>query len=153
MRLQRLLTPTGSDSSASYPHSLAHDHARAPTGPYDHLVPRNYLNNSRTDPAPFDFCPIFGPGDAIADRRGQFELLKSRLHLGTGSRVQRVLQKAMSGGAVTMSVLGGSGMWLLSSFVGSGIGGRRRRVWLVGSDEPCMARFGTRRTVHNLWDL
>jgi hypothetical protein len=32
------------------------------------------------------------------------------LHLGTGSRVQRVLQKAMSGGAVTMSVLGGSGM-------------------------------------------
>ena len=78
-------------------------------GAYDHLVPRNYLNHSRTDPAPFDFCPIFGPGDAIAERRGQFELLKSRLHLGTGSRVQRVLQKAMSGGPVTVSVLGGSG--------------------------------------------
>lgn len=67
------------------------------------------MNASSSDPAPFEFCPIFGPGDAIAARRGQFELLRSRLHLGTGARVQRVLQKAMSGGAVTMSVLGGSG--------------------------------------------
>jgi hypothetical protein len=85
------------------PSPLADAHAHG-----HHLVPRNYLNGSRDDPAPFDFCPIFGPGDAIAERRGQFELLKSRLHLGTGARVQRVLQKAMSGGAVTMSVLGGS---------------------------------------------
>ncbi|WVR08443.1 hypothetical protein IAU60_005498 [Kwoniella sp. DSM 27419] len=72
------------------------------------LIPRDYLNNSLADPAPFDFCPVFGPGDAIAARRGQLELLKSRLHLGTGSRVQRVLQKAMSGSSITMSVLGGS---------------------------------------------
>ena len=60
------------------------------------------------DPAPFEFCPVFGPGDAIAERRGQFELLKSRLHAGTGARVQKVLQKAMSGSPVTISVLGGS---------------------------------------------
>ena len=109
---------------------MAHDHARAPPSPYEHLIPRNYLNNSRVDPAPFDFCPIFGPGDAIAERRGQFELLKSRLHLGTGSRVQRVLQKAMSGGPVTISVLGGSGRSLFLGFSRMGVGG--------------VARFGTR---------
>lgn len=72
------------------------------------IIPRDYLNSSATDPAPFDFCPVFGPGDAIAARRGQFELLRSRLHLGTGNRVQRVLRKAMSGMPVTISVLGGS---------------------------------------------
>ena len=72
------------------------------------LVPRDYLNASSFDLAPFDFCPVFGPGDAIVARRGQFELLKSRLHLGTGARVQKLLQKAMSGAPVTMSVLGGS---------------------------------------------
>ena len=108
---------------------MALEHARAPPSPYEHLIPRNYLNNSRVDPAPFDFCPIFGPGDAIAERRGQFELLKSRLHLGTGSRVQRVLQKAMSGGPVTISVLGGSGRSLFLGFSRMGVGG--------------VARFGT----------
>ncbi|TXT03892.1 hypothetical protein VHUM_04315 [Vanrija humicola] len=72
------------------------------------IIPRDYLNNSATDRAPFDFCPVFGPGDAIAARRGQFELLRSRLHLGTGNRVQRVLRKAMSGMPITISVLGGS---------------------------------------------
>ncbi|WWC65441.1 uncharacterized protein I303_108059 [Kwoniella dejecticola CBS 10117] len=73
-----------------------------------HLIPRDYLNNSLADPAPFEFCPVFGPGDAIAARRGQLELLKSRLHTGTNARVQRVLQKAMSGSSITLSVLGGS---------------------------------------------
>jgi len=73
------------------------------------LTPRDYLNASESDPAPFEFCPIFGPGDAIAARRGQVELLRSRLHMGTGARVQRVLQKAMSGAPITISVLGGSG--------------------------------------------
>ena len=77
------------------------------------LLPRNYLNNSAVDPAPFEFCPVFGPGDAIAERRGQLELLKSRLHLGSGARVQRVLQKAMSGAPVTISVLGGSSEFTL----------------------------------------
>lgn len=52
---------------------------------------------------------MFGPGDAIAAKRGQFELLRSRLHTGTGARVQRILQKAMSGAPITISILGGSG--------------------------------------------
>ncbi|OCF43326.1 hypothetical protein I317_02895 [Kwoniella heveanensis CBS 569] len=92
------LLSSGSSSSGSHHHATD-----AST-----LIPRDYLNNSLVDPAPFDFCPVFGPGDAIAARRGQLELLRSRLHLGTGARVQRVLQKAMSGSPVTMSVLGGS---------------------------------------------
>jgi hypothetical protein len=73
------------------------------------LTPRDYLNASATDPAPFDFCPVFGPGDPVAERRGQHGLLKSRLHTGSGARVQRVIQKALSGAPVTISVLGGSG--------------------------------------------
>ncbi len=89
---------------------IASDPTHSHTHPSDThtLTPRDYLNNSRSDPAPFEFCPVFGPGDAIAARRGQFELLKSRLHMGTGARVQRVLHKAMSGAPVTMSILGGS---------------------------------------------
>ncbi|KAK8850365.1 hypothetical protein IAR55_004283 [Kwoniella newhampshirensis] len=85
-----------------------------PSSPHHHtteasnLIPRDYLNNSMVDPAPFEFCPVFGPGDAVAARRGQLELLKSRLHTGTSARVQKVLQKAMSGAPVTMSILGGS---------------------------------------------
>lgn len=66
------------------------------------------MNSSDVDPAPFEFCPVFGPGDAVAARRGQFELLRSRLYLGTGARVQRVVNKALAGLPVTISVLGGS---------------------------------------------
>lgn len=89
---------------------LASDPGHIHTHPSDThtLTPRDYLNNSRVDPAPFEFCPVFGPGDAIAARRGQFELLKSRLHMGTGARLQRVLHKAMSGAPITVSILGGS---------------------------------------------
>lgn len=77
---------------------------------HDHpLTPRDYLNASQADPAPFDFCPIFGPGDIVAERRGQWGLLKSRLHQGSNARIQRVVQKALSGHPVTISVLGGSG--------------------------------------------
>ncbi|ORX34281.1 capsular associated protein [Kockovaella imperatae] len=72
------------------------------------LSPLDYLNASASDPAPFDFCPVFGPGDEIAQRRGQWGLLRSRLHTGSGARVQRVVQKAMAGLPVTISVLGGS---------------------------------------------
>lgn len=71
-------------------------------------MPRNYLNNTLTDPAPFDFCPVFGPGDAIAARRGQFELLRSRVHMGSGARIQRVLRKAFAGEPTAISVIGGS---------------------------------------------
>lgn len=52
---------------------------------------------------------MFGPGDEVAARRGQWGLLRSRLHMGSGARVQRVVQKAMAGLPVTISVLGGSG--------------------------------------------
>lgn len=104
--LIKLLLPSSAPHEI---HHAAHTHE-------SHLIPRDYLNNSRIDPAPFDFCPVFGPGDPITARRGQLELLKSRLHMGTGARVQRVLQKAMSGAPVTMSILGGS----ISACVGAG---------------------------------
>lgn len=73
------------------------------------LSPVDFLNASASDPAPFDFCPVFGPSDEVAQRRGQWGLMKSRLHMGSGARVQRVVQKAMAGLPVTISVLGGSG--------------------------------------------
>ncbi|KAJ9103196.1 hypothetical protein QFC21_002619 [Naganishia friedmannii] len=72
------------------------------------LTPRDYLNASINDPAPFAFCPVFGPGDPVAERRGQWGLLKSRLHQGSNARVQKVIQKALSGLPVTISVLGSS---------------------------------------------
>ncbi|WVR05847.1 hypothetical protein IAU60_002873 [Kwoniella sp. DSM 27419] len=72
------------------------------------LTAKDYLNASATDPAPFEFCPVFGPGDHIGEKRGQWGLLKSRLHTGSGARIQRVVQKAMAGQPVTISVLGGS---------------------------------------------
>lgn len=87
------------------------------------LTARDYLNASTSDPAPFDFCPVFGPGDEVAERRGQWGLLKARLHTGSGARVQRVLQKAMAGMPVTISVLGGSG--------GSTISRRKRNILSV----------------------
>ncbi|KAF8578818.1 hypothetical protein K439DRAFT_1395200 [Ramaria rubella] len=74
-----------------------------------HLVPKDYLNASN-DPefAPFDFCPVYGPGDFIAQKYGAHALSRSKLHLGSGARVQRVIRKALSGLPVTISVLGGS---------------------------------------------
>ena len=53
----------------------------------------------------------------MAERRGQWPLLKSRIHTGSGARIQRVIQKAMAGMPITVSVLGGSGKFyeLLSS--------------------------------------
>ena len=79
------------------------------------LVPINYLhsaNNSEGDASsgPFPFCPMFGPGDDIAKKYGPVVLAQSRLHLGSGGRVHRVIHKALLGQPITMSVLGGSGM-------------------------------------------
>ncbi|KAL7423831.1 hypothetical protein Q5752_001415 [Cryptotrichosporon argae] len=96
MLLSRLVIPSSDSSSTS--------HYSTPTL----LTAGDYLNASAADPAPFDFCPVFGPGDKIAERRGQVGLLRSRLHAGTGARVQRVVQKAMAGMPITISVLGGS---------------------------------------------
>ena len=75
------------------------------------------LNASQTEAAPFDFCPVFGPNDTIAERRGQWGLLRSRLHTGSGARIQRVVQKALAGEATTISILGGSGTFFTSFFL------------------------------------
>ncbi|QRW26062.1 glycosyltransferase family 90 protein [Rhizoctonia solani] len=57
------------------------------------LRPHDYLNASSSDPAPLTFA-LFSA--------------QTRLHAGTGARVQRVVHKALSGLPVTISVLGGS---------------------------------------------
>lgn len=72
------------------------------------LVPRDYLNASASDPAPFEFCPHFGPGDDLATLYGNGPLHRSLLHSGSGARVQRVIHKAMRGQPLAISVLGGS---------------------------------------------
>lgn len=77
------------------------------------LHPTNYLVNLTTGshkPAPFAFCPVYGPGDVLALKYGAYRLAKTKIFEGTGTRIQRVLNKAMSGLPVTISVLGGSGM-------------------------------------------
>ncbi|EGO01271.1 hypothetical protein SERLA73DRAFT_134595 [Serpula lacrymans var. lacrymans S7.3] len=71
-----------------------------------HLEPKNYLNE--TDHNPFEFCPVFGPGDELAEKYGAIPLSQSRLHLGSGARLHRVIHKALLGQPVVMSVLGGS---------------------------------------------
>ncbi|KAJ6463977.1 hypothetical protein C8R45DRAFT_1024810 [Mycena sanguinolenta] len=72
------------------------------------LTPRNYLNASEAAPNPFDFCPAYGPGDEIGLKHGAVTLGKTRLHMGSGARIQRVLNKALTGQPVTISILGGS---------------------------------------------
>ncbi|KZT54999.1 hypothetical protein CALCODRAFT_437835 [Calocera cornea HHB12733] len=82
-------------------------HPLAQTTPFP-LKPRDYLNASATSPPPFDFCPIFGPGDAIAAKYGAHALMRSRAYLGSGARIQRLLRRALEGRPITISVLGGS---------------------------------------------
>lgn len=79
------------------------------------LKSKNYLNKTQieTEPNPFDFCPVFGPGDEIGKKYGALTLSQSRLHLGSGGRIQRVIHKALLGQPVTISVLGGSGEHLI----------------------------------------
>lgn len=76
------------------------------------LKPKNYLNVTELQlrGSPFPFCPVFGEGDEVGKKYGAVALTKTRLHLGSGARIQRVLNKAMSGLPVTISVVGGSGM-------------------------------------------
>lgn len=80
------------------------------------LIARDYLNASASDPAPFPFCPIYGPTDDLAHRYTAAALHKSVLHPGSNARVQRVINRAMRGLPVTISVLGGS----ISSCHGAG---------------------------------
>ncbi|EPS96360.1 hypothetical protein FOMPIDRAFT_1130494 [Fomitopsis schrenkii] len=72
------------------------------------LRPKNYLNISETGESPFAFCPALGPGDEVASKYDVVALSKTRFHLGSGARVQRVINKALSGLPVTISVVGGS---------------------------------------------
>lgn len=110
---KRELTP------AATPEESPVGHYTARTGL---LSAADFQNASLSDPPPFSFCPVFGPGDTVAERRGQVPLLKSRLHVGTGARVQRVLQKAMAGHPVTISVLGGSGRLLRAAYAYDALG-------------------------------
>ncbi len=73
------------------------------------LKSKNYLNNTDAEPNPFDFCPVYGPGDAVGAKYGALTLSQSRLHLGSSARVSRVINRALAGQPVTISVLGGSG--------------------------------------------
>ncbi|KAL0945866.1 hypothetical protein HGRIS_012150 [Hohenbuehelia grisea] len=80
------------------------------------LRPKNYVNASDIEPNPFAFCPLYGPGDELGNKYGALSLSQSRMHLGSGARLQRVLQRALMGQPVTISVLGGS----ISACHGSG---------------------------------
>jgi hypothetical protein len=57
------------------------------------LHPVNYLNTSRSTPPPFPFCPVHGPGDVIGNKYGAHAMAKSRLHLGSGARIQRLIHR------------------------------------------------------------
>ena len=75
------------------------------------LKAKNYLNSSEpVIPNPFDFCPSYSPGDKIGAKYGAVTLSKSRMHLRSGARIQRVSSKALARQSVTISVLGGSGI-------------------------------------------
>ena len=101
-----LLPPSNSSSSIHQPNYSNAD-----------LKAKNYLNSSEpVIPNPFDFCPSYSPGDKIGAKYGAVTLSKSRMHLGSGARIQRVLNKALAGQSVTISVLGGSGIPFSSSF-------------------------------------
>ncbi|OBZ76760.1 hypothetical protein A0H81_03348 [Grifola frondosa] len=72
------------------------------------LKPKNYLNTTDEDAMPFSFCPALGPSDELASKYDPVSLSKTRFHLGSGARIQRVITKALSGLPVTISVIGGS---------------------------------------------
>ena len=99
--LSRYILSSSSSSSANGHRVLSSD-----------LKPKNYLNVTELQHpgSPFPFCPVYGEGDDVGRKYGALALTKSRLHLGSGARIQRVVNKAMSGLPVTISVIGGSGM-------------------------------------------
>ncbi|THU85823.1 hypothetical protein K435DRAFT_378757 [Dendrothele bispora CBS 962.96] len=72
------------------------------------LKSKNYLNTTEMEENPFEFCPVYGPGDAIGAKYGSMKLAQSRLHLGSSGRIQRVISRALAGQPVTISVIGGS---------------------------------------------
>ena len=80
------------------------------------LKAKNYFNMTEGDPNPFPFCPNYGPDDELGNKYGAVTLSKTRLHLGSGDRIQRVINRALAGQPVTISVLGGSGESLFFIF-------------------------------------
>lgn len=76
------------------------------------LTPIDYFNSSDAQTSPFAFCPPYGPGDALAAQYGAQMLSKTRMHLGSGDRVQRVINRALAGQPVTISIIGGSGVYV-----------------------------------------
>ena len=86
---------------------------------FSDLKPKNYLNTTELQlrGSPFPFCPVFGEGDEVGKKYGALGLTKTRLHLGSGTRIQRVINKAMGGFPVTISVIGGSGVCYPPSYL------------------------------------
>ncbi|KAG6819962.1 hypothetical protein H0H93_007042 [Arthromyces matolae] len=72
------------------------------------LKPKNYFNTSETDPNPFDFCPVYAPQDQLTLKYGNQALSKIAMHAGSGERIQRVINRALAGQPVTISIIGGS---------------------------------------------
>ena len=104
--LSRYILSSSSSSSAGGRRLLSSD-----------LKPKNYLNTTELQhrESPFAFCPAYGEGDEVGKKYGALALTRTRLHLGSGARIRRVVSKAMSGLPVTISVIGGSGA-LMSHF-------------------------------------
>jgi hypothetical protein len=80
----------------------------------EHLTPVNYFNESyvQNGPDPFGFCPEGSDGDTLAAKYGISVLSQTRLHTGSGARIQRLIQRALRGESVTISVIGGSGQYI-----------------------------------------
>ncbi|KAF8689676.1 hypothetical protein AX14_003219 [Amanita brunnescens Koide BX004] len=82
-----------------------------PTYSNANLKAKNYLQPDDENAQllnPFDFCPAHGPADEVGNKYGAVRLGQSRMHVGSGARVQRVLNRALAGYPVTISVIGGS---------------------------------------------
>ena len=86
------------------PHNEPSSH---PTYSNANLKAKNYLR-STDEPNPFDFCPAYNPGDDVGTKYGPIRLAQSRLHMGSGARILRMLNRALAGHPVTISVIGGS---------------------------------------------
>ena len=60
------------------------------------LKSKNYFNATEAGPNSFEFCLIYGPGEELGRKYGALTLSKSRLHKGSGARVQRVRNQALA---------------------------------------------------------
>ncbi|KAG6871862.1 hypothetical protein C0995_015649 [Termitomyces sp. Mi166 len=87
----------------TFTHYAAPTPAPAPLLP-PQLTPKNYLN--ATDP--FDFCPVYGPADTLSANYGAHVLSKIVMHAGSGERIHRLINRALAGQPVTISIIGGS---------------------------------------------